>query len=471
MADFDGLFNRYVSLYPEILELARSGRRTLIVTHIDADGLASGSLVFAALRRRGANIVLRAVPDLDTNAIRRLADQKYEFYFLTDLGSTLVSELDAAFNGRFLLIDHHQLSSDDMKNPRVVNAWSYGFDGGREACSSSMAYFFATSIDPRNRNLSSLAVVGAVADRQDCGPDRSLIGLNRRAMEEAQSSGFVNVARDLLFVGRETRPIHESIAATSSPFLRGLTGNRDSVLSALHSSGLPLKDRGAWRTISSLTAEEKSKLMEVIAIKLGQVEGATDTLASLTGEVYTLNFEDPFTPLRDAREYATLLNACGRMSAPAVGASICLGDRSGALEVATKTLLEYRLGINKALEALSEDPTRFEQHGHLVIVKCGGVVDEKLLGPVLSILASTPIHRDKVVVGTSNSGDMELKVSARVGDSYPGNVNLGLVMRDAAERVGGVGGGHTKAAGARISLTKEPEFSKAVEERIVESHS
>jgi len=465
-ADLDGLLSRYRALAPEILKLAGSGQRILVVTHIDADGLASGSIVFTALTRKGANVTLRTVPDLDSKMIHQLETQRYDFYIFTDLASTLITELGAAFDGRYLVIDHHQLSEDDMKNPAVVNAWAYGFDGGREACSSSMAYFFAASVDPSNGDLSPLAVVGAVADRQDSGQGRSLTGLNRAAMAEAQSTGLLVPSKDLMFTGRETRPIYESVALTSTPFLKGLTGSKDAVLSALHESGLSLKDGGTWRTISSLSTEEKMKLTEVIASMLGPVEGATDAIANLVGEVYTLEFEDSFTPLRDAREYATLLNACGRMAVPGTGISICLGDRSEALKAAMKTLSEYRSGINKALESITGDASRFERRGRLVLVRCEGIVDEKLLGPVISILTSSPGFKDKVVVGTSSSRDSELKVSSRVGDSFPGTVNLGSVMREAAEGIGGVGGGHTMAAGARIPAAAAEAFLKAVTEKI-----
>jgi len=46
-------------------------------------------------------------------------------------------------------------------------------------------------------------------------------------------------------------------------------------------------------------------------------------------------------------------------------------------------------------------------------------------------------------------------------------VNLGLVMREAAEGVGGVGGGHTMAAGARIPAAAAEAFTRVVAERIL----
>ncbi|MDA4124248.1 MAG: DHH family phosphoesterase [Thaumarchaeota archaeon] len=465
MADTEGLLTRYRSLSPELLKLCTSGKRVLVVTHIDADGLASGSIVFTSLMRKGGNVTLRTVPDLDPKTIRALADQKFDYYIFTDLASTLVSELEAIIDGRFLTIDHHQLSKEDMPKPSVVNAWTYGFDGGTEACSSAMAYFFASSLDPSNTDLSPLAVVGAVADRQDQGPGRSLTGLNRAAMEEAQSAGLLGVSKDLMFTGRETRPVHEAVALTSTPFMRGVTGSKDAVLAALHQSGLQLKDGGTWRTISSLSSDEKMKLTEVIAGMLGSAEGATDAIAGLVGEVYTLSFEDSFTPLRDAREFGTLLNACGRMGSAGTGVAVCLGDRTDSLKAAMRTLVEYRSGLNKALDDLAGEPARTVQRPNFVFVNGEGLVDERILGPVISILTSSPGLKDKVVVGCASSGDSELKISSRVGDFYAGHVNLALVMHDAADSVNGVGGGHTMAAGAKIPVGMAEAFLRAVDER------
>ena len=466
MPDFEGLIARYRKLSPEVLQVARSGKRILIVTHIDADGLCSGSIVFAALMRKGANAAVRAIPDLDRATIAQLEAAKFDFYVFTDLASTLIAELRSVFGERYLVLDHHQLPEEDAGDPSVVNAWTYGYDGGKEACSSAMAHFFACVLDPTNDDLSPLAVVGALADRQDAGPGRSLTGLNRSAVEAAQSRGLLTVAKDLMFTGRETRPIHEAIALTSTPYLKGLTGSKDAVLAALHQSGLDLKDGGTWRTISSLSADEKMRVTELVAKMLGPVEGATESISSLVGEAYTFEFEDPFTPLRDAREFGTLLNSCGRMGAAGTGISVCLGDRSEALGAAMKTLAEYRSGINRALEGLASEPSRMEQHGNVVMVRGEGVVDEKLLGPVMSILTSSPELRDKVVVGRTESRGEDLKISSRVGDAYGGSVNLGLVMREAAESVEGVGGGHAMAAGAKIPASKADSFSKAVLERV-----
>ena len=465
MPDLDGLLTRYEDLARFLTRAVRQGRRIVAVTHIDADGLTSGSIIFSTLAREGANVVVRSIPDLDRKTISALAEEKHDFYIFTDLGATLVNELSAAFGSNFLAVDHHQLPEVDLRNPLVVNAWQYGYDGGRDASSSTMAYLLAVALDDRNRDLAPLAVIGAVADRQDTGLGRSLGGLNRRALEDAQSAGLLTVSKDLLFYGRETRPVHEAIALTSSPYIQGLTGSKDATLAALSNAGITLKENGRWRALSELSGDEKKKVVEVLLGFLPQTSSAENTIAELIGEVYTLELEDSFTPLRDAREFSTLLNACGRMDEAGVGISICIGDRRDSLREGMRILSDYRLKINRFVQGVLQDSARIQLSGGTALVIGDDLIEERLLGPVTSILASTQRLKDKVVVARTRSGDAELKFSCRVGDAHLGQVNLGIIMREAAEVAGGVGGGHTMAAGAKIPYPKGEEFTRMVLEK------
>src|SRR2546425_3645602 len=265
MANFDELLNRYDELSRNLMNSMKDGKKFIVVTHIDADGLCSGAMTFVALARRGATVSARTVPDLDPKTIELLRAERYDFYIFTDLGSTLISELALALDNRFLVLDHHELPEVSARNPAVVNAWQYGYDGGTEACSSTMAYYFARALDYSNRDLAYLSVVGAVADRQDVGEGRSLTGLNGKALEEAQSSGLLTVSKDLLFYGRETRPLHEAIASSSSPFIKGLSGSKDAALAALIKAGIRMKDSAKWRSPGGISSGEKKKGNEGVA--------------------------------------------------------------------------------------------------------------------------------------------------------------------------------------------------------------
>lgn len=461
--DLHALMARARKEAEHLADLSGEGARILVVTHIDADGLSSGSIAFSALARKNFAVSVRAIPDLDLRAIDKLKADKFEFYLFTDLGSGLLGALTTAFGDRFVVVDHHQVPEADLSHPRLFNAWNYGYDGGEEACSSSMAYALAKASDASgNQDLSTLALVGALGDRQDKREGRSLGGLNKMAVDDAASKGLVALSNDLLFYGRETRPVHEAIAMSYSPFIAGLSGAKDAALAALSNSGFKLKEGGRWRTLGELSNEEKQKVIEVISGFIASAGHGSDLLKDLVGTVYTFEFEDPLTPLRDAREFASVLNACGRMDRTDLGVSICIGDREVALRQALALMSEYRSKLNKAIQRLQQETDKVTTSGNVMLVMGEDFIEERMTGSISSLLASSDRFRDKLVLVRAKSGESELKFSSRIGDSYQGKVNLGEVMREAAESVGGVGGGHSMAAGAKIPFSRRDDFTKVV---------
>ena len=130
MPDLAALTARASEASKLLSRLSKERKRILVVTHIDADGLSSGSIAFQALVRMGAIASVRAIPDLDMKALDALKKDRFDFYLFTDLGSGLVDQLTATFGENFLIVDHHQLSPEYYNHPSVMNAWGFGYDGG-----------------------------------------------------------------------------------------------------------------------------------------------------------------------------------------------------------------------------------------------------------------------------------------------------------------------------------------------------
>ena len=105
------------------------------------------------------------------------------------------------------MLDHHEISEDEKDNERVINAWKFGMDGGVEICAGGMAYLASNALNNENEDLSRVAVVSALGDRQDQGERKAFTGKNLEIVETAKKLGLVNVDLDLLLVGRETRPL------------------------------------------------------------------------------------------------------------------------------------------------------------------------------------------------------------------------------------------------------------------------
>lgn len=477
-----------------VADRVRSGTPVSVTTHIDCDGLASGGILARALARAGASFTVSAVKEFGPETVKSLGSGPGRFHIIADLGAGMAGELDDRLGADWVVLDHHQIPDEEKDNERVVNAWRFGIDGGTEVCGGGMSYLAAEAVDPRNADLAAVAVVAALGDRQDQGERRSMKGRNEAIQDSAVSQGLLEVDMDLLLVGRQTRPLPDALAATSRPFIGGLTWNRGACTALLTSAGIPLKDGGRWRVAAELSDEEKRMLVEAVARyaagtaaggggggpgkdvdgpgkDTAEVGGANAAADEIVGKTYTLSAEDERGLLRDAREFSTLLNSCGRIGRAGVGVCICMGDRGAALREGEAALADYRGRIRRQMDRIASERGRTQRSGRVVTVNAAGVVPESMAGTIASLIAGSPRNAGAIVVLTADGdNDGTAKVSARAAPEGPGPVNLGALMSEAGEAFGGRGGGHAGAAGARIARDKLDGFLDRIESDVARLH-
>ncbi|MEM3466707.1 MAG: DHH family phosphoesterase [Candidatus Jordarchaeales archaeon] len=440
-----------------ILERARS-HVFQVVSHLDADGLAAASIMLKTLRRIDAKFHARIVHQLSERVLKSLPKTQRVFVF-TDLGSGQLSLINEVLRENVVIIDHHP-PENDKESFMQINPHLFGLDGGAEISGAGMAYLVSKEVNDANRDLSTLAVIGALGDRQDKGEGRSLTGLNAEIVREAIELGVLEEVKDLMFFGRETRPIPVALEYTMEPFIPGLSGNHAACVKFLvERVKIPLKSGDRWRTLSELSQQEKSKLVsELVKYMLGPGGMSADEAQSIIGTVYVLTREPLGTPTRDAREFAFLLNACGRTGKTSLGLAVCMGDRNVHGEVA-KVASEYRAKLADYMEWLGKGKVNVK--GDICWFNGERYIDDKMIGTVTSILSSSKSYRDKVIVGFAYSEEeAAVKVSARLGSEVKKEVNLGELMRYVVNKMGlnFVAGGHDLAAGAYIPAGREEEF-------------
>jgi RecJ-like exonuclease len=295
-------------------------------------------------------------------------------------------------------------------------------------------------------------------------------GANETIVEDAVKSGCLKVETDLLFFGRETRPIHQALVRTTNPFIPGISGEEDKSLAFLVNLGIKPKRKEKWRALRDLSSEEKKKLLSAIADYLVSKGLAGNTALNLVGEVYTLSREEPWTPLRSAREFSVMLNATGRMDKAGLGAAICMGDRKTCLEDAVATMQEYRRTITKYLTWVTEEPGRLEELENIYVVRGDGFIDEKVISPVSTILSTSLSQLGKPIIAYATiPGEDMVKVSARgLEPLIKKGLNLGEILQTASEKFSGRGGGHDVAAGAQIPIKDVEAFIKLVNKLVKE---
>jgi RecJ-like exonuclease len=454
-----------------ISELAREGSRIHVLTHFDSDGLASAGILGTALHRLDASIHMRAIDSLDEKALSQLPLDNIELAIITDMGSGMLEQLSSKAEkaGKpVVVLDHHQPVGQPNGKIIHVNPHLFGFDGAREISGAGVAYLVARAIDARNVDLSALAVVGALGDMQDRGEKRSLSGLNTIIAEDGERAGCLKLYTDLVLYGRETRPIHRALAYTSNPFLPGLSGQEDRCLALVTSAGIVVKQDERWRTLADLSDEEKKSLLSAVIQEVSSKGVAGKVALNLIGTVYVLPREERGMPTRDAREFSSLLNACGRMNRQGLALSICLGERGRAMDEAQEVLSEYRKNIAQYLSWATETRERIEELRSVYIVHGEGTIDENMTGSISTILVSSGIFDPmKAVLVLARKSEGDLKISSRGTEQLVmSGVNLGKIMQELTWKYGGTGGGHDIAAGGSVPADREREFLEELDREI-----
>ena len=441
-----------------------------IVTHNDADGLSSGGILSVAAYRMGVRFKTSSEKKLDEKLIQGIALENPGLTIFSDFGSGYLSMISDHIKSDVIVLDHHLCSDQGASNIIHVNPMMHTIDGARDIAASGICYHFAKMLDPVNSDLSCLAIVGALGDQQDKGDGKSLIGLNRIIEQDAEEAGYLKKHLGLIFYGYETRPLAKAIAYTTQPYIPDLSGNEGSCVAFLNQIGINQKNGDELRSLSDLDDEEKRTLFSALSSHMISHGCSADVVHQLIGTIYTFKLEELSTALRGGREYASLLNACGRMGKPGVGLSICLGDRGEAMVEAQETLDEYRKSIGSALNWV-QIGNKIHELENIYVIQAENMIDDTVIGVVSGILLSQGTLRpSKPIISTAFSEDEQIKVSARSTDNLlEKGLHIGKVMQEAAEMLGGGGGGHDVAAGAYIPKEKEDAFIEMVDS-LVHSH-
>ncbi len=454
-----GKFNEFISKIDAAVDIIKDSKDTIFcVSHVDADGLTSAGIIGKALHRANIPYHIRCVRQLELPIISEISMMKdLRTIIFTDLGGGQIEGINKYLNDKeIIILDHHPvLTEAEIESLVHVNPFEFDYDGANQVSGAGISYYFAKRLDPKNIDSASIAVVGALADRQDKGDKNSLISINEKIVEDGVKAGILDTKLDIRLFGRETRPIYQALEYTTDPFLPGLTGDGDMCIRFMRDTGIPQQKGDEWRSIQDLNNEERRMLVEGLityGLKMGM--SAQDS-QSILGWVYTLKNEQPGTLLRDAREFGSLLNSCGRLNATGIAIGICMGERKFLLQEAEQIMNDYRIKISKFLEIVNKDSEHLKEYSNLVLFDGRKIIDDTMIGTVTSIAISTKkfIDKNKPLVGIANSDDGTVKISSRgTGQLISQGLDLGLALREAVESIGSEaeGGGHNIAAGARV---------------------
>lgn len=422
-----------------------------------------------ALIRENKRFHISLLDQLTQDYIKELSQEKNRFFIFTDLGSGHLEYIQRHLSKKdaiVIICDHHQIQGE-VKGENIFHLNPLMFGIEENISGSGVTYILARAVSPENRDLSELGIIGAVGDSQMGSIEENwgLCGLNREILKDAEKTGKIKVSRGLRIWGRYTRPVHKALEYSIDPYIPGISGSESNSVQFLKEIGIELKNNGKWRCLADLTQEEQKRLADGIIKE--RIFGNEKNPEWIFGDVYELvEKEKEFS---DAGEFATILNACGKMKKGYIGVAICLNNRDSFPE-AREIFNKYKREIGKAMEWCYVNRGKIiKETENGVYVIAGGSISEHLISNVVSIIhKSWGFSPEKPLLGFAFTENGKVKISARISRKL---IEKGFSLKDmmmvAAKKVNGEGGGHAGAAGAIIPKEYQKRFIEICEGFII----
>lgn len=443
-------------------DIIRKADAVTLVSHIDADGITAEAIAARSIARLGIPVTPVFVRQLEPLTMRHVPDDDTLKVF-TDLGAGQQNLMEEAglHAGNVLILDHHinHPAPGGTDYPQV-NSQFYGPEYAK--CSAAgVAYMVARKLSPDNADLAELAVVGNIGDmmaRETCG----LTGIARWIAGDGVESGRIRITKGLNCYGLSTRPLHLCLANSDDPQLPGISGDPKAAADLLLRLGIYHKasDQRVWEDLST---EEAQLLTSVVA---EQMIANGESTERLIAELYFFPQEAALSPLRNASEYATMLNACGRWAKPKIGEAVCFGDRGQQYREAEHMLRHHRSIIRELCEYILD--TGVADAGSIQWIHTGSTYPDTIVG-IGAGMALSKLDTAKPIMVLCNVSDEPdlVKISMRTYEKVlRRGVDLQAALVTAAAEFSGAGGGHNIAAGAYIPKGCEDDFIRRVNELI-----
>ncbi|MBQ2352838.1 MAG: DHH family phosphoesterase [Methanobrevibacter sp.] len=444
--------------YSQARQIIESSNDIKIYSHIDCDGICSGAILSTILDRQNKEHEIEFV-NLD---VLDNLELDHELTIFSDLGSGQSVDAKAKKGQKIIILDHHpplrDLDYGEGKDYTYleINPLHHGIDGSYYVCGGGLCYFLSKEFG--YDDLSWIGVLSAIGDMQNTSTGH-FEGLNKIIQQDAIDGGYLSVIEnDINIYGRNTRPLFIALSYFSDVKLP-ITNNTNETMAILEELGIDEKHNR--KTLNELTMEEKGKLYQRLSGMISKVVPGRYVKyipQLIIGDSYTFIKEDPNSFLRDASEFSTAMNACGRNHEERIAMEVLKGDRFLALDELETVSRDHRRNLAQSIEKVTSDEnSNIIELENLQYFDGTGIKPE-IVGTVTGMILGY-CNWKKPVIGFTQTDDKGLKISLRCSRllSYDG-IHFGHIIRDIASEVGGTGGGHSMACGAYIPIEKKEEF-------------
>lgn len=438
-----------------------------IYTHTDCDGITAGSILSSIMDKLE---ISHTVDFVDINEVPDLTSDT-DLTIFSDLGSGQdITNVSKNSNSSTIVLDHHppirKLDYSMNNNLIEINPNYYGWDGSYTISGGGLSYLLAKTF--YFYDLSWMGILSAIGDMQN-SMTGCLRGLNTEILSDSKEVGSVDSNQDLILYGRHTRPLFTALSYFGDVHLP-LTNNRNECIMFLENLDIPVKNNlGNVRYLCDLSMDEKGRLFnELLKMMTREVPDRYVKYVPklISGETYEFTFEDEYTTYKDASEYSTVINACGRNNRPELGMEVIKGNRDLINDELTTLVKGHK-------RYLAENMNCVESEGSVEILDNiqyfdGTGIKASVVGTIAGMLLSNYDWQKPIIGYTHIDSDTPgYKVSLRCSKllGYDG-IHFGNLVRDISSKCGGSGGGHSVACGAYIPEENIDKFIQTLNNSI-----
>lgn len=425
---------RIESVASKFLEQTKE-KEILVISHFDTDGITSAAIMTKTLRKLDKTFSVLILKSLEEEHIKKIPEDKIVIFL--DLASNSLNYMSLKPN-QFFIIDHHEIIDEIPENVEIINPQLMDKE---KISSSGLVYLFCNELADM-KETAKLAILGMIGDRHE----KDIEKLNNGILND----GEITRKRGLL-IFPSTRPLNRVLEFSSTPYIPGVTGDLEGVITLLREANLK-PENGKYKSILELNDKEMEDLTTAIMLREPKAKSE-----DIIGDIFLIKH---FNKSEDARELSSMVNACSRMGNPWVALQFCL-EISKAKKEADALYAKYRRQIISGLEFVKKTE-KINGNGY-VIINGKEEIKDTLAGTITSILASSSTYEEGTIITTLANSSDKIKISSRsVGKSR----NVREVLHSVVSEIGGEVGGHEVAAGALIEKGLEQEFLEKLKKHL-----
>tara|TARA_B100002003_G_scaffold107553_1_gene99866 strand:+ start:503 stop:1831 length:1329 start_codon:yes stop_codon:yes gene_type:complete len=429
------------SFSEEFLKLSPE-KEIRIISNSENEGITSTAILIRTFKRLDRKFSSKIIKKQDNEALdKELKLNKEKIIFLINLKISNLEILNK-INKTIFIIDNNQLKIKNVNEKiKIISPYLTKNPEENSCAVSSICYIFSKQISEENSDLSKIALIGIVNNK-------NISRIDKKIMNDTIE---LTIKRGLVLYPA-TRPLKRVLEYSISPYIPGVTGNGPGALELLKEAKISEN-----KNLTELNEEEMSRLVAGILSR-----GINKEKVNL-GEIYTLEF---FNVKEDLKEISVLINACTKLGHDDTAIAYCLENekaKTKAIDIFTKYRQDLVSGIKTAEEMEEISGKGF------VILNAKDRIKDAIVGTVCSILSSAPKYDEgTILIGMAYNKD-KIKVFARMVGKKGRDIREVLEKTMSSYKTSKneiLVGGHSLEAGCLLEKDEEEKFIEALKKNL-----